>query len=113
MIVNFGGLKLLGEYVAVITVAGIVPMVSGFFMDTLLPALTNTVVARNYTGAAQVFMMHMRILFLVTTAMSCAIMVLAVPATAVMGVKYASLGGLIIFMAAGYGIASPGAYGGT
>jgi O-antigen/teichoic acid export membrane protein len=31
----------------------------------------------------------------------------------VMGVKYASLGGLIIFMAAGYGIASPGAYGGT
>ncbi|MGC1782970.1 MAG: lipopolysaccharide biosynthesis protein [Acidobacteriaceae bacterium] len=113
LIVNFGGLKLLGEYVAVITVAGIVPMVSGFFMDTLLPSLTNTVVARNYAGAVQVFMMHMRILFLVTTAMSCAIMVLAVPATAVMGVKYASLGGLIIFMAAGYGIASPGAYGGT
>ena len=39
LIVNFGGLKLLGEYVAVITVAGIVPMVSGFFMDTLLPSL--------------------------------------------------------------------------
>ncbi len=63
LIVNFGGLKLLGEYVAVITVAGIVPMVSGFFMDTLLPALTNTVVSRNYAGAAQVFMMHMRIFF--------------------------------------------------
>ncbi|MHB8383581.1 MAG: lipopolysaccharide biosynthesis protein [Candidatus Binataceae bacterium] len=113
LIVNLGGLKLLGEYVAVVTVAGIVPMVSGFFMDTLLPSLTNTVVARNYAGAAQVFTMHMRILFLVITAMSCAVMALAVPATAVMGAKYASLGALIIFMAASYGIAIPGTLGGT
>jgi O-antigen/teichoic acid export membrane protein len=113
LIVNFGGLKLLGEYVAVVTVAVAVLVVSEAFMDTLLPALTNTVAARNHAGAAQVFMMHMRILFLVITAMSCAVMVLAVPATAVMGSKYASLGGLIIFMAAAYGIAMPGDYGGA
>jgi len=113
LIVNFGGLKLLGEYVGVITVAAMVPMVSGFFMDTLLPALTNTVAARNYAGAAQVFMVHMRILFLVVTATSCAVMLLAVPATMVMGANYASLAGLIIFMAAAFGIASPGAFGGT
>jgi O-antigen/teichoic acid export membrane protein len=113
LIVNVGGLKLLGEYVAVITVASTVPMISGFFMDTLLPALTNTVSARNHAGAAQVFTMHMRILFLIITAMSCAVMVSAFTATAVMGAKYASLGGLIIFMTAAYGIASPGAFGGT
>lgn len=113
LVVNFGGLKLLGEYVAVVTVAATVQMVCGFFMDTLLPALTNTLALRNYAGAAQVFTVHMRILFLVSTAMSCAVMVLAVPATAVMGAKYASLGGLIVFMTAAFGIAIPGAFGGT
>ena len=113
LIVNFGGLTLLGEYVGVVTVAATVPMVSGFFMDTLLPALTNTVAARNYAGAAQVFAVHMRILFIVVTAMSCTVMVLAVPACTVMGANYGSLAGLMIFMAAAFGIASPGAFGGT
>lgn len=113
LIVNFGGLRLLGQYVAITVVASTVPIMSGFFMDTLLPALTNTVAARNYAGAAQVFTVHMRILLLVTTAMSCAVMVLAVPTTAIMGSKYGSLGGLIIFMTAVYGIASPGSIGGT
>lgn len=113
LILNFGGLQLLGEYVAVVTVAATAPMVSGFFMDTLLPSLTNTIAARNHVGAAQVFMMHMRIFFLVIAAISCAVMVLAVPATALMGAKYASLGALIILMAAACGMASPGAFGGT
>ncbi len=112
-IVNFGGLRLLGKYVAVMAVATIVPMVSRFFMDTLLPSLTNTISARNHAGAAQVFMLHVRILFLVVTAASCVVMVIAVPVTAVLGPKYASLGGLIIFMALCFGIASPGAIGGT
>ena len=113
LIVNLGGLSLLGQYVAVMLVAVVVPNVSEFFMDTLLPALTNTVAERNYAGAAQVFMMHMRLLFLATTVIGCAVSVLAVPATVIMGAKYASLGGLIILMAAANGIASPGAAGGT
>jgi O-antigen/teichoic acid export membrane protein len=57
--------------------------------------------------------MHMRILFLVATAMSCAIMVLAVAATSVMGAKYHSVEGLIILMAMVQGIANPGVTGGT
>jgi O-antigen/teichoic acid export membrane protein len=113
LIVNFGGLRVLGQYVAVTVVAATVPIVSGFFMDTLLPGLTNTIAARNNAGAAQVFTLHVRILLLVITAMSCAVMVLAVPATAIMGGQYASLGSLIILMTAVYGIASPGATGGT
>jgi len=113
LVVNFGGLRLLGKYVAVMAVATIVRMVSGLFMDTLLPSLTNTIAARNQAGAAQVFMMHVRILFLVVTAASCATMVLAVPATAVLGPKYVSLGGPIVFMALCFGVASPGGIGGT
>jgi O-antigen/teichoic acid export membrane protein len=113
LIVNYGGLKILGEYVAVVAIASTISMVTGFFMDTLLPALTNTVTQRNHQGAAQVFVMHMRILFPIVTATSCAVMVLAVPATAVMGASYASLSGLIIFLSAAYGIAIPGGFGGT
>jgi O-antigen/teichoic acid export membrane protein len=112
LIVNFGGLELLGKYVAVMAVAAIVWVVSGFFMDTLLPSLTNTIAARNHAGAAQVFMMHMRILFLVVTAGSCAVMAIAVPATAILGLKYASLGEPIIIMVLCLGVASPGAIGG-
>jgi O-antigen/teichoic acid export membrane protein len=113
LIANFGGLKLLGEYVAINAIAYVIPVVGSFFMDTLLPALTNTIAVRNHSGAAQIFTMHMRILFMVMTATSCAVMVLAVPATVVMGSKYSSLGGLIIFMAAAYGISTPGICGGT
>jgi O-antigen/teichoic acid export membrane protein len=113
LIVGFGGLALLGKYVAVLAVATIVWMVNGFFMDTLLPSLTNTIAARNYAGAAQVFTMHVRILFLVVTAASCVVMVLAAPATTILGPKYASLGGPIIFMSLCFGLASPGTVGGT
>ena len=113
LVVNFGGLRLLGKYVAVMAVATVVRVVSWFFIDTLLPSLTNTIAARNHAGAAQVFMMHVRILFLVITAAACAVMVLSVPATAALGPKYESLAGLIIFMALCFGIASPGVIGGT
>jgi O-antigen/teichoic acid export membrane protein len=113
LILNYGGLEVLGRYVAVMTVAGLVAIIAGFFMDTLLPSLTNMLAVRNTAGAAQVFTMHMRILFLVATAMSCAIMVLAGAATSVMGAKYHSVQGLIILMAMVQGIANPGIVGGT
>jgi O-antigen/teichoic acid export membrane protein len=113
LILNFGGLANLGRYVAIMTVATAVPLLTGFFMDTLLPSLTNMVATRNDTGAAQVFMMHMRILFLVGVAASCAVMVLAEPAVYVMGAQYRALQRLIIVSTLLRGIATPGPYGGT
>lgn len=113
LVLNYAGLEVLGRYVAIMAVAGLISMVNGSFMETLLPSLTNMLAARNTAGAAQVFTMHMRILFLVATAMSCAIMVLAVAATSVMGTKYHSVQGLIILMAMVQGIANPGICGGT
>ena len=113
LVLNYGGLEVLGRYVAVMTIAGLVPLVDGFFIDTLLPSLTNMAAARNAAGAAQVFTMHMRILFLVATATSCAIMVLAVAVTSVMGAKYHSVQGPIILMTMVQGIANPGIAGGT
>lgn len=113
LILHFGGLAVLGRYVAVMSVAAIVPMSSAFFMDTLLPSLTNMLASGNHKGAAQLFMIHMRILFLATTGFSLAIMALALPATELMGTKYTSIHALIIFMVLVQGIAVPGSVGGT
>lgn len=113
LVLNFGGLAMLGRYVAVMTVAAVVPKMSALVMDTLLPSLTNMIAARNHSGAGQVFMLHMRVLLLVTVALTCAIMLLAVPITSAMGAKYRSVEGLITLMAMFQGIASPGLFGGT
>jgi len=88
-------------------------MMNNLFMDTLLPSLTNMIASRNARGAGQVFMIHMRILFLITVAAGCAVMLLAAPAAEVMGPKYRSVEGLIVLMTMFQCIASPGAYGGT
>ncbi|MBV8357233.1 MAG: hypothetical protein JO189_04755, partial [Deltaproteobacteria bacterium] len=112
LIINFGGLAMLGRYVAVTAVSATVPLMNGLIMDTLLPCLTNMIAARNYNAAVQVFLMHMRILFIVTMASCAAMTVLAVPAAAVMGPKYRSLVSLIILMTILQGIASPGFFGG-
>jgi O-antigen/teichoic acid export membrane protein len=113
LILNFGGLASLGRYVAIMSVAAAVPLLNSFFMETLLPSLTNMVAARNDAGGAQVFMMHMRILLLVSVVGSCAVMVLAEPAVWMLGPKYAGLERLIIAATLLRGIEMPGPYGGT
>jgi O-antigen/teichoic acid export membrane protein len=113
LVLNHGGLGVLGLYVAVMTIAGLIGIVDAFFMDTLLPSLTNMIAARNPDGAKQILAMHMRILFLVATCMSCGIMVFGAEATSLMGEKYGSVRELLIVMAMVQGIANPGAFGGT
>lgn len=113
LILNFGGLADLGRYVAIMSVATGVSLLTSFFMDTLLPSLTNMVAARNDAGAAQVFMMHMRILFLISVAGSCAVMLLAHPAVYILGEKYAGIEKLIVVAVLLRGVEMPGPYGGT
>jgi O-antigen/teichoic acid export membrane protein len=113
LLLNFGGLAVLGQYVAIMTVATGVPLINGFFMDTLLPSLTNMVAARNKAGAGQIFMMHMRILFLVTVGGCSAVMLLTGLVVDLMGPQYATLQRLIIIATLLRGIATPGPSGGT
>jgi O-antigen/teichoic acid export membrane protein len=111
LLLNLGGLALLGRYVAIMAVAATVPLMNSLFMDTLLPSLTNMIASRNHPGAGQVFMLHMRILFLITVAGGCGLMLLAGPATELMGPQYRSVKDLIVLMTMFQSIASPGAYG--
>jgi O-antigen/teichoic acid export membrane protein len=113
LILNYGGLGTLGRYVAIMAVAASVALLSTLFMDTLLPSLTNMVAARNEKAAAQVFVMHMRILFLVTVGVSCGIIVLGECVTWIMGPQYASVAGLLVVATLLQGMSVPGTYGGT
>ena len=112
-ILNFAGLGLLGKYVAVITLAESIRLISGFFIGTLLPSLTNTLADGNKAGAAAVFHTHMRILFLVSAASTCGLVLLAYPISSLLGPNYTGLAPLIILVALFIGICTPGGMGGT
>lgn len=113
LILNFGGLSVLGKYVAISTVAMLTPTVNTFFMDSLFPSLMNLVAAGNLDAASATLSVYMRILFAVNTITTCGLILLAGPLIALMGPKYADVRALVILMALLVGVASPGAFGGT
>ncbi len=113
LLLNFGGLALLGKYVAVITLAEAIRLISFYFIGTLLPSLTNTLADGNNAGASSAFHMHMRVIFFVCNAATCGLVLLARPVTALFGPKYDGLSTLIVLVAVLVGISTPGGAGGT
>lgn len=113
LLLNFGGLTLLGKYVAVITLAEAIRMISNYFVGTLLPSLTNTLADGNEVAASSAFHTHARILFLVSMAATCGLILLAHPVTGLFGTKYTGLAPLIVLVALFIGVSTPGSMGGT
>ena len=112
LVLNFGGLVLLGKYAAVMTVALVVQLGGTLLLDTLLPSLTTLKARENWAGMAQVTAMHLRILFAVTTAATCALMLLAPAITSLLGAPYEPLRPQLVFAILLVGLAAPGAIGG-
>jgi len=108
LILNIAGLGLLGDYVALSTVAITIPTLNTFFLDTLLPSLTNLIASRNTSAAAQVLSMHVRILLLVNTMSTCAVMLLSALVVRIMGPQYSGLQNLLVLMALFQGLGNPG-----
>jgi O-antigen/teichoic acid export membrane protein len=113
LILNSGGLAVLGEYVALMQFAQTIQAAGNYFLDTLLPALTNLLASGNRAGASRVFSMHLRILFVFSIGVVCALMFLAQPLTALLGPKYVSLGRLLVLLLLFLGLSLPGSIGGT
>ncbi len=113
LILNAGGLAVLGKYVAVLTLAMTIRVANNFFLDTLLPSLTNLIADRKHSAASQVLSMNLRILFLINTAATCGLMLLAGAITALLGSQFSSSRPLIILTVLLVGLSSPGAVGGT
>jgi O-antigen/teichoic acid export membrane protein len=113
LVLNFGSLETLGKYVAITTIATLIPLVNTFFLDTLLPSLTNLLALHNFRAASEVFSIYMRISFLVNTAITCGLMLLAGMIVRIFGPRYSSLEVPITVAVLLTGLASPGAVGGT
>jgi ribosomal protein S18 acetylase RimI-like enzyme len=112
LVLNFGGLKLLGSYVAIVVLGDVIRVAGRAFLDTLLPSLTNLLARRNLLAASQVLSLNLRILFLIYMAATCGLMFLAGPITGVLGARYVSLRVPFLLMALFFGLAAPGAVGG-
>jgi O-antigen/teichoic acid export membrane protein len=113
LVLNFGNLGMLGKYVAISTIATLIPLINTFFLDTLLPSLTNLVAVRNFSAASEIFGVYMRISFLVNTATTCGLMLLASTLTKIFGPKYNALEVPIITAVLLMGLGNPGAVGNT
>lgn len=113
LIVNLGGLAVLGKYVTVVTVAGSIGAANRLFVDTLLPSLTNTISTGNNDAASQVVTVNLRLLFLVNLAGMGALILLTDPMLNFLGHDYADLRAPFIVSVLCFGLAAPGAVGGT
>ena len=113
LVLNYGGLDMLGKYVAILSVANMVQVASRFFLDTLLPALTNLLAIQHFSAASDVFATHLRLLCFVSATGTSAMIYLIQPVAALMGKQYVEQKGLFILLVLLYGIAIPGSAGFT
>ena len=113
LVLNFGNLETLGKYVAVSTITLLIPLVNTFFLDSLLPSLTNLLAMRNFSAASEVFGVYMRISFLVNTATTCGLLLLTDLFLKMFGPKYSGLDVAVIAAVLLIGLGNPGAVGST
>ncbi len=91
LVLNLAGLDSLGKYVAVSVLALTIPNINGYFVDTLLPSLTNLLAVRNVAGASSAFTTYYRILLLVNTMAATGLILFADLFISMLGPKYTSL----------------------
>lgn len=94
-VLNAGGLAPLGKYVALTSIAGIVPRISGFIVDSLLPSMTNCLAVGDLRSASQVAGTYLRLLFPLVLGLSFAILAFVHPVLAIMGSEYFELAALV------------------
>jgi O-antigen/teichoic acid export membrane protein len=71
LVLNFGGLTLLGKYVALRTISNAIGLIATFFVDTLLPTMTNLIAHKDFSAAGEALHLYLRVLFAISFAASC------------------------------------------
>lgn len=112
-ILNTGGLARLGDYVAITSIAGVIPRIAGFVVDSLLPALTNCLSAGNMRSTTRVAEVHLRLIFPAVMCLSLALSLLVRPVLAIMGPHYLQFAGLVQISCLGAAIQSLNGYNNT
>src|SRR5487761_280668 len=110
MILRWGGLAQLGRYVAVMAFASAIGRVVLFFVDPLMPTVTNLVACREWAGVADTLTTYLRVLSWAGFGIASAMLLLAQPLVSILGPQYEGLGQLLIVMATFAGLGVLGVY---
>jgi len=113
LILNTGGLATLGQYVAITSIAGVIPRIAGFVVDSLLPALTNCLAAGNMHAAVRVAEVHLRMIFPAVLWLSLSLSLFVRPVLAIMGPDYLQFAGLLQVACFGVAVQSLNSYNST
>jgi O-antigen/teichoic acid export membrane protein len=113
LILNIGGLARLGDYVAITSIAGVIPRIAGFVVDSLLPALTNCLSAGNVRSTTKVAEIHFRLIFPAVLGLSIALSLFVRPILAIMGQHYIQFAGLVQIACLGAAVQSFNGYNNT
>lgn len=88
LLLHFGGLALLGKYVALMSLLLPITKVITFFLDSLLPSLTNTLSQRDLKSSEEVAEICIRIVVPASLIMAGLLVFFAHPITLLLGQKY-------------------------
>jgi O-antigen/teichoic acid export membrane protein len=91
LLLYFGGLALLGKYVALMSLLLPITKVVSFFLDSLLPSLTNTLSQRDLKSSEEVAEICTRIVVPASLFMAGLLVFFAHPITLLLGQKYLGL----------------------
>lgn len=91
LLLNIGGLALLGKYVALMSLLLPITKVVSFFLDSLLPSLSNTLAHRDLHSSQEIAKICLRIVVPASLIMAGLLVFFAHPLTLLLGPKYLGL----------------------
>lgn len=113
LILNLAGVALLGQYVMVVTVAGVIVQINVLLLDSLFPSISNLVSIGNRAAAGDTLRMHLRLALAAEAAAALLIVAFAHQMGFFLGPRYASAGDLIVAATCLCALWSPLTTGGT
>ncbi len=113
LILNWAGVERLGQYVMVVTIAGVIGQINLLLLDSLFPSISNLVSAGNRAAAHDTLRMHLRVALAAEAAAAILIVCLAGQMGVFLGPRYSAVGSLIAVGTCFWALYSPLTTGGT
>jgi len=98
LVLNFGGLTLLGKYVALRTISNAIGLLPTFFAGTLLPTMTNLIAHKDFSAAGEAVHLYLRVLFAISFAASCGLFFASGLLLRMLGPAYRDLEAVLVCM---------------
>jgi O-antigen/teichoic acid export membrane protein len=98
LVLYFGGLVVLGKYVALRTISNAIGLIAAFFVDTLLPTMTNLLARKDISAAGEALHLYLRVLFAISFAVSSGLFLTSSFLIRMFGPAYGDLQAVLVCM---------------